>query len=139
MSDLANLDELTGVELLWFTHYYDGPVAGLASFEDREYWFSAAWDEGRDTYTDFPRLFVLYALTEEEAAAEWADHRSWAHEVGGRGCLHRPPCATNPDPAPDALDRWYAEHPWNDRPDHTNSPAVGWFSDGQSLPDDDEG
>jgi hypothetical protein len=46
LSDLANLEELTGVEKLWFADHYDGPVDGLASFRDREYWYSAVWDDG---------------------------------------------------------------------------------------------
>jgi hypothetical protein len=133
LSDLANLEELSGVEKLWFADYYDGPVDGLASFRDREYWYSAVWEDGRGVYTDFPRLFIVYELTDQEAADEWADHRGFMYDVGGAGCLHSPPCATNLMQTPDARARWEADRPSDARTDHTHSRAVGWFSDGRNL------
>jgi len=77
-----------------------------------------------------PRRFVLHELTPAEAAAEWAEHRSFTLEVGGPGCVHEPSCPTKPDRSADDAARWYSTRPWDSRPNHTKARAVGWFHDG---------
>jgi hypothetical protein len=46
-SRLAGLTELSGVRMLWFSGWYDGPVTGLAQHNDRECWFVMVTDDSR--------------------------------------------------------------------------------------------
>lgn len=125
-SVLAGLAELTGVQMLWFAEYYDGPVDGLARYGDREYWFIAiAEDQG--TADDLPRRYVLHAISDRQAQVEWEDHRGFTKVVGGPGCLHVPPCPRGSGDS-EAVRQWYRDHAWDEvRSDYSNAPAVGWF------------
>ncbi|MGC4816703.1 hypothetical protein [Micromonospora sp. DT63] len=125
-SVLDGLTEMTGVQMLWFADYYDGPLDGLALLDGREYWFIAVADE-RDCPVDQERrCYVLHAISEEQARAEWAEHRDFVAVVGGPGCVHTPACAHGPVDA-DAAAAWHRDHPWELRPDHASAPAIGWF------------
>jgi hypothetical protein len=50
-SRLAGLTELTGVEELWFSDWYDGPITGLAAYREHEYWF-----EREDAFRSAPAV-----------------------------------------------------------------------------------
>ncbi|MEU4339564.1 hypothetical protein AB0F59_33830 [Micromonospora lupini] len=129
MHDPAVLDglaELTDVRMLWFADYYDGPLDGLALFDGREYWFIAVADEHGVPVDQERRCYVLHAISEEQAQAEWADHRDFVAVVGGPGCVHTPSCTRGPGGA-EATAAWHRDHPWDLRPDHASAPAIGWF------------
>jgi len=128
--DLSNLSELRGVRLLWVSDFWDGPTAGMATYDGREYWFAAVWDEEADDFTNRPRRYLLRELTDDQHAAEWQLHRSFAANVGGpgAGCLHEPPCPTRPLAGTDEVQAWYEQHPPDRRPDHADAPIVGWFT-----------
>ena len=46
---VRKVKRLDGVALLWDADYWDGPLAGLATFGGSVYWFSAEWDADRGT------------------------------------------------------------------------------------------
>jgi hypothetical protein len=127
---LSGLAELHGVRMLWFGDYYDGPVSGMAAYDGHECWFAAVWDERAGNWTDRPRLYVLHQLTDEQRAAEWDRHRSFAARVGGPGvgCLHEPPCPSRPLTSEEERRRWYKEWPPEQQPDHLDAPVIGWFA-----------
>ena len=59
------MDELDGVEIVWFEEFYDGPLTGVARFDSRLYWFTPA----SETWVyERPRRFVLRELSESELA-----------------------------------------------------------------------
>lgn len=125
-SVLDGLAELTGVQVLWFGDYYDGPLDGLALYDGREYWFIAVADEHGNPEDQRWRRYVLHAISDEQVQAEWVEHREFVAVVGGPGCMHKPACARGPGNADAAAD-WYRAHPWDMRPDHASAPAFGWF------------
>jgi hypothetical protein len=51
------LSEAKGVRLLWFTEYWDGPLAGVCEWEGSKYWFSKMLDHP---------WFLMYPQSEEE-------------------------------------------------------------------------
>lgn len=65
VNDFAELED---VRLLWHTDYWDGPLAGLAHYNGRAYWFEVEafdWDE-----PPAERRYLLYSLTDGELAEE---------------------------------------------------------------------
>ncbi|GIF45636.1 hypothetical protein DFJ67_0730 [Asanoa ferruginea] len=128
-SRLAGLTELTGVEKLWFSGWYDGPITGLAAYRDHEYWFVMVANDSKGGHWDFdPRVYVLHHLTPELLAQEWEAHRAFA-AADFPGCLHTPRrpfvAAADREMTAALRDRWPAE-----REDaYRNAPAVGWFRD----------
>jgi len=131
--DLVGLSELTAVYILWFDDWYDGPRSGLARYQDREFWFAAVELAADDDWRG-PRRHILHVIDEDEAAAEWREHRSFVAEVGG-ACLHEPRCPERPLATVEEMRRWYERHPPESGPDYLSRPAVGWFGD-ESCSDD---
>ena len=86
--------DLRPVTILWITRWWDGPVEGMASYQDHDCWFRAIFDTTADEWTS-PRRCRLYQLTPDERQRPWAEHRDWEQHVGGNSCYH--PGA--PDPA----------------------------------------
>jgi hypothetical protein len=74
--------ELDGVSVLWVTDWWDGPVEGMASYQGRECWFRASFDEDADEWTS-PRRCRLHELDPAERERLWASHRRWEHHAGG--------------------------------------------------------
>jgi hypothetical protein len=71
---------LQGVEPVWITDYWDGPLQGLARYEGRLHWF-----EVESFNIDDPsamRTYVLYPLSDQEIAAEEALHDLFRKHVG---------------------------------------------------------
>jgi hypothetical protein len=122
---LADLPELRGVRMVWFSDWYDGPITGLAAYEGREHWFVMVTDDDGEHWDFDPRIYLLHQLTPEQVSQEWRAHRSFA-AAGMPGCLHAPPCAVATDPEPlDALwERWPPER----EEVYQDQPAIGWFS-----------
>jgi hypothetical protein len=132
-SRLAGLTQLTGVEKLWFSDWYDGPITGLATYRDHEYWFVMVTDDSSGGQWDFdPRVYVLHRLTPEQVAQEWEAHRAFA-AVDFPGCLHQPRCAfvatADTEMTAALYDRWPPEREDALR----NAPAVGWFRDARQI------
>ena len=123
-SRLAGLTELSGVRMLWFSGWYDGPVTGLAQHDDRECWFVMVTDDGGDQWDFDPRVYVLHELPQAEIAREWEAHRAFAR-AGLPGCLHTPPCPVSGDGSELAglYERWPEDH----EDAYTELPARGWF------------
>jgi hypothetical protein len=127
LSDISGLPELTDVEKVWFSDWYDGPITGVARHAGHEYWFVMVTAPESGASWDFkPRHYALHLLSNEQLAEAWQMHQSFA-AAGFPGCLHSPPCANvKAQEATEALrDRWPEAHeePW------MNAPAIGWFRD----------
>ena len=88
------VERLNGVSVLWITNWWDGPVEGMASFDGRDCWFTAIFDEEADEYTS-PRRCELYELSAKEREQRWARHRHWEQAAGGNSCFHD----ASPDPS----------------------------------------
>lgn len=118
------------MHIAWLSDFWDGPTAGMATYNGQEYWFDTVWDEETDEYTNQPRRYLLRELTKDQHAAEWELHRSFAATVGGSGagCLHEPPCPTRSQADADEVQAWYEQHPPDRQPDHADAPIVGWFT-----------
>ena len=86
--------DLRPVTILWITDWWDGPVEGMATYQDRDCWFRAIFDTSADEWTS-PRRCRLYELAPDERQRLWARHRFWEQYAGGGSCFH--PDA--PDPA----------------------------------------
>ena len=56
---------LHGVRILWIDHYYDGPLAGVAEYQDRLHYFDSEWTDENEDWRS-PRLLRLWSLTDEE-------------------------------------------------------------------------
>jgi hypothetical protein len=80
---------LAGVTILWADDYWDGPLAGVALYEDRLHYFDTAWDPEADDWTS-PRRFRLWRLTDEQIATEQARHEAFERIVSTRLCYHLP-------------------------------------------------
>lgn len=81
---------LHGVKILWIDDYYDGPLAGVAEYQDRLHYFDAEWDPHQDSEWTSPRLLRLWSLTDEEIAAAQARHQEFEQLVSTMWCLHLP-------------------------------------------------
>jgi hypothetical protein len=73
--------ELTGVRILWDSHWHDGPVSGLAEYEGQHCWFQAVWDDALDQWSHPRKLSnrkwlldqgFLVEVEQEEAEVYWA-------------------------------------------------------------------
>jgi hypothetical protein len=69
--------ELTGVAIDWWTDWYDGPIAGVASYGGHRYWFRGAGPDDYEPALDSSeRRLYLYPMTDEEQS-EWAALYAW--------------------------------------------------------------
>jgi hypothetical protein len=128
-SRLSGLPELTEVQKIWFSDWYDGPITGMAAHGGREYWFVMVTNDDDGGYWDFsPRVYVLHRVSSDELAQAWDAHRSFA-AAGLPGCLHMPACpiagAIDRDALNTLRDRWPPEL----EDGYSNAPAIGWFQD----------
>lgn len=71
---------LHGVTPVWLTDYWDGPLEGLATYEGRLHWFKVESFDADDPPS--VRTYVLYPLSEDEAADEEALHQLFQEHVG---------------------------------------------------------
>jgi len=57
---------------LWFDDFYDGPLNGVLKYQDKEYKYEIVSDYMK---LEYPRIFALVALTNEELKEEkyWND------------------------------------------------------------------
>ncbi len=69
--------------------YWDGPLAGVAEYKGRLYYFDTAWDPAADDWST-PRRFRLWWLTDEEITAEQARHEEFERLVSTLMCFHLP-------------------------------------------------
>lgn len=67
------LPEAKGVRLLWFTEYWDGPLAGVCEWDGSNYWFSKMLDH---------QWFLMYPLSEEEWRMESELHAIFQKCIG---------------------------------------------------------
>ena len=58
------MDELVGVEILFFDEFYDGPLDGLARHNERELWFCI--DRATEWLLERPRRYLAYELAQNE-------------------------------------------------------------------------
>ena len=78
--------EALGVQLLWSDEWYDGPVAGLARYNGKDYWYSV--DPSQPWAARFEdRPFLLFELTAVELAECLAEHAAY-EEISTRLCWH---------------------------------------------------
>jgi hypothetical protein len=81
------VEQLSGVTVLWISDWWDGPVAGLASFDGHDRWFRAIFDEEADEYPS-PRRYRLFEISEPELVKQWDMHHHWEEVGGGGWCFH---------------------------------------------------
>jgi hypothetical protein len=101
--------DLSPVTVLWVTDWWDGPVEGMASYQGRDCWFRAIFDEEADEWTS-PRRCRLCELAEAERQRLWARHRRWEERAGGNSCYH------DDAPAPGLKPGWQAFYHDLDQP-----------------------
>jgi hypothetical protein len=111
-SVLAALAELSGVQIVWFDDFYDGPIDGLARWDRREFWFVAVYPVDRR-----PRRYVLHEISAAEIEAASALH----------GQLGEYEAAARDGRVTSAQEGAWGQA-WASRPDHRNAQAVGWFT-----------
>lgn len=68
------------ITMLWHSNYYDGPLSGLAEYNEKKYWFDMVQDD-HDTLFHI-RTFGLYKLSPEELETEEKRHRLFRDMVG---------------------------------------------------------
>lgn len=70
--------DLTGVHIQWSLDYWDGPLTGIATHNDKWYYFRMTEEFGsRRT-----RRAALYALTDADVRNERARHSPFQHHIG---------------------------------------------------------
>jgi hypothetical protein len=112
--------DLSPVTVLWVTDWWDGPVEGMASYQGRDCWFRAIFDEEADEWTS-PRRCRLYELTDGEGQRLWARHRRWEELAGGNSCYH------DDAPSPD-LKPGYQDFYQHDEPPAQTGRQIGEFT-----------
>lgn len=73
-------DDQPEATMLWYSDYWDGPLSGLAVYEDNLVWFHII-DWEHDNLFNM-RTFGLYELSDEEAAYELLWHQYFCQSVG---------------------------------------------------------
>jgi hypothetical protein len=74
--------ELNRVAIDSWIDWYDGPIAGVATYDGRRYWIEGAGpDDDEPALDSRERRLYLYPLTDEEAANE----ERWAASIQQRG------------------------------------------------------
>lgn len=105
---LRGLPQLAGVRFIEVLDYYDGPLDGLACYQDREYWFSAVPEWIRGVKPSEPRALVLHEITAEQAGQVRAESRRLGAFAKGNG----------------DRDAW--KQAWESRSTFDEAPAIGW-------------
>lgn len=117
---------LEAVTPVWITDYWDGPFEGLAMYEERLHWFKV---ESFD-HDDPPpvRRYALYALSDDEIAAEEALHNLFRRHVGTHTDWNT---RWTPDAAVRPQSEWahfYESAGAKQERNYTTRPAIGWFT-----------
>lgn len=126
------MDEVTGVALIWADIFFDGPLAGLASYASRLCWFDAIPDEDVEARME-PREFILRELTPDEQVREEARHRLFEELVGTSFCVHLPSGERQAKPQ-ETWDEFFRRHPYPAEPSYRSNPIIGWFSELTARP-----
>jgi hypothetical protein len=95
--------------VLWVTNWWDGPVEGMASYQGRDCWFRAIFDEEAGEWTS-PRRCRLYELHDDKRQRLWARHRRREEHAGGNSCYH------DEAPPPGLKPGWQAFYRDDDQP-----------------------
>ena len=111
--------DLSQVTVLWVTDWWDGPIEGMASYQGRDCWFRAIFDEQADEWTS-PRRCRLYELAGDERQRLWASYRRWEDLAGGNSCYH------DHAPGPGLKPGWQDFYP--DGPTAQTGPQIGEFT-----------
>ena len=106
--------------VVWVSDWWDGPIEGMASYQGRDCWFRAIFDEEADEWTS-PRRCRLYELADDERLRLWASHRRWEDLAGGNSCYH------DHAPGPGLKPGWQDFYPDDDPPAQTG-PQIGEFT-----------
>ena len=83
--------------------YYDGPRAGIASYQGRPHHYLCEWDEARDDYSDTFRLTPIDEETFSLAMEQWSIWEQW------ESAFRRGEVAQSTHPALPGSNRRYAE------------------------------
>jgi hypothetical protein len=110
------MNQIEGVVLCGFYDYYDGPINGMAVYQDRECWFEMVADRA-DWYRG-PRRFTLYELSSEQRTFERARERCFAEHVRGADGQLKPEAQWH---------GYYDRYPWRESPVYPDNPVIGWF------------
>jgi hypothetical protein len=107
---LDGLAQLAGVQIAEVLEQYDGPLDGLARYQGREYWFSALaeWIIRAGEQSQ-PRVYVLHAITREQADQVRAESRRFTEFAKGQG----------------SRDAW--RRAWDSRSTFDDASPIGWF------------
>jgi len=130
---------LDGVRLKWHIDYWDGPISGIAEFDNRLSYFSQcdsrvkidpdSGEIARELPGRWRRRFLLYELTEEELNEELHWHQLFQESVGTHTDYdesgNRNLDGVRDDPAKrDAFYKAYQQRPPTD---FSNNKIIGWF------------
>jgi len=81
---VEDLDKEPDLQMLWHNGYYDGPLSGMAMYNDEHVWFDCI---NETDYGD--RIFALYRLDEKTKDEMYRRHRLF-QELVGYHCDHDP-------------------------------------------------
>lgn len=124
--------ELVGIELMWDTDYWDGPLRGIARYDGQEHYFEAIWDDERDDWTS-PRRFLLRRLTPEDIHQERKEHELFERMVSTLNCHHLPREQRRVLTDVDAGAAFYERVGVWDPSRYAERPVVGTFTEYESL------
>lgn len=79
LSEIYENDDLE-LKMLWYDDYYDGPLSGLALYNNKKVWFNMK--ENRYDNIFHTRTFNIYELTKEQLEEEEYWHHRFRNEVG---------------------------------------------------------
>jgi hypothetical protein len=106
---LHDLDQLAGVQIVEVLDFYDGPLDGLARYQDRDYWFSAVPERIRGVEPRQPRIYVLHEITADQASKVHAESLMFIDFAHGKG----------------GDDAW--KQAWESRSTFDEASPIGWF------------
>ena len=127
----TTVQELAGVALVFVANYYDGPLGGLAAYEDRLCWFEIAQDAATGDVPE-PRRYYLYEFTPEERLAEEERHRFFKEKVYTLWCAHLPR-AERLLTVGETAGEFYARYPPEQAREYRGHPILGWFPESVLL------
>lgn len=79
LSYMYDKDDTPSITMLWYDNYYDGPLSGMAEFNDNRVWFNCIEMEDNPFQM---RRFALYKMSDDELAYEEKWHTLFNKLVG---------------------------------------------------------
>jgi hypothetical protein len=114
-------DYLETVEMWSPSGWWDGPVNGLARWQQQLQWFQLSSD-----LADQDQVYRLFALSDDERACELEHHQAFERLVGTHFCFHLP--LDERIRHPSGQHSSFYQQPRPDRQDYCyDERQLGWF------------